>query len=565
MNSETGLLKLNLGEYEEKVKKRLNLWESEGFTRRLWKKDPTLWFSEYQPEITDRLGWLDLPERMREKIPEIVSWAGQTREEGFSHVVLLGMGGSSLSPEFFQKTFSPAPDFPDLIVLDSTHPLAIRTVEQKLDISRTLFVVSSKSGTTLETLSLFRYFWDKVKKKKDTPGRSFIAISDTGSPLIQMARERNFRKTFLPFSDVGGRFSAFSEFGLVPAALIGLDIRGLLDKGWLAAKNSGISIPVKQNPGLILGAALGELAQFRDKLTLLISPSLSGFPPWMEQLIAESTGKAGKGIVPVVEEPLSPMETYSHDRIFVAFLTEEKLDKDLEKCLLALEALGHPTIHINLSEKLDLGQEIFYWELAVAAAGSVLGIHPFNQPDVQLAKNLARQAMEKNKNGFDGGRGVEEAISIEEERRFVSCLKAWLLSARPGDYISLQAYLAPSKKMTQYLKNIRSLFLNHTRLATTVGYGPRFLHSTGQLHKGGPNTALVLQIVDEPREVLSIPETDYSFASLIQAQALGDYHALLRRERRVLRVNVKDAIHGLKRLEIHIRDVVNANTPHPSL
>jgi transaldolase/glucose-6-phosphate isomerase len=559
LRNETDILTLNLGEYEEKVKKRLDFWEQQEFSRRLWKKDPTLWFSDYRPEITDRLGWLDLPEKMQEKATELISWAGQVRKEGVSHVVLLGMGGSSLAAEVFQKTFGPAPGFPGLIVLDSTHPLAIQTVEKKLDLSHTLFIVSSKSGTTLETISLYRYFWEKVKENKETPGRSFIAISDKGSPLVQMARERNFRKTFLPFTDVGGRFSAFTEFGLVPAALLGMDIRGLLDKGRLAAEKSGASIPVKQNPGLILGAVLGELGPFRDKLAILTSPSLSGFPAWMEQLLAESTGKEGNGIVPLVAEPLFLPEIYSCDRIFAALTLDEERDKDLEKLLLALEALGHPTIRIHLHEKLDLGLEIFRWELAAAAAGSVLGIHPFNQPDVQLAKDLARRAMEKNKGDKKGTKGVEEAISIDEDKILVSGLKTWISSARPDDYVSLQAYLAPSPETTRFLENLRSLFTSHTRLPATTGYGPRFLHSTGQLHKGGPNTALVLQIVDEPREDLSVPETNFSFASLIQAQALGDYRALLHRNRRVLRINVKDSNQGLRRLEKHIRELLKTN------
>jgi transaldolase/glucose-6-phosphate isomerase len=561
LRNEKGILTFNLGKYEEKVKKRLDFWERQGFSLRLWKKDPTLWFSEYQPEITDRLGWLDLPEKMRAKASEITSWAGQVRKDGITHVVLLGMGGSSLAAEVFQKTFGPAPGFPGLLVLDSTHVLAIQTVEKKLDLSHTLFIVSSKSGKTLETISLFRYFWDKVKENKEIPGRSFIAISDKGSPLIRMAHERNFRKTFLPASDVGGRFSAFTEFGLVPAALLGMNIHGLIDKGRLAAEKSGASIPIKQNPGLILGAALGELAQFRDKLTILTSPSLSGFSAWMEQLIAESTGKTGKGIVPIVAEPLFLPETYSRDRIFVALKLDEERDDDLEKHLLALEALGHPTIRIHLHEKLDLGLEIFRWELATAAAGSVLGIHPFNQPDVQLAKDLARRAMEKKKRDKEGVKGVEEAIPIDENKKLVSGLKTWFSSARPGDYVSLQAYLAPSQETTQSLENLRFLLTSHTRLPTTAGYGPRFLHSTGQLHKGGPNTALVLQLVDEPREDLSIPETDYSFASLIQAQALGDYYALLQRERRVLRVNIKDPTQGLRQLKNYILNVLKAISP----
>lgn len=559
MKNEKGFLRLNLGEYEERVNKRLDIWENTGFSPRLWKKDPTIWFSEYQPEITDRLGWLDLPERMRKKIPEIISWAEKTREDGFSHVVLLGMGGSSLAAEVFLKTFCSAPCFPELIVLDSTHPLAIQTVEQKLDLSHTLFVVSSKSGTTLETLSLFRYFWNKVAGIKDVPGRSFIAISDTGSPLMRLAHERNFRTTFSPSPDVGGRFSAFTEFGLVPAALVGLDIQALLDKGRAASETCGASVPAKENPGLILGAALGELAPFRNKLTIFASPSLSGFPAWMEQLFAESTGKAGKGIVPVLAEPFFSPETYGRDRMFAALLMKGEPDQALEKQLSDLEALGHPTIRIYLDEKLDIGRDIFLWELAVAAAGSILGIHPFNQPDVQLAKDLARQAMEKNKERFEGGREKEETIPLEEEKKLKSRLKAWINSARPDDYISLQAYLAPSPETTQSLEKIRALLLSHAQLATTTGYGPSFLHSTGQLHKGGPNTVLVLQVVDEPGEDLSVPETDYSFASLIKAQALGDYHALLQRDRRVLRIKIKDAPQGLLRLETLLRDVLKAN------
>jgi transaldolase/glucose-6-phosphate isomerase len=303
------------------------------------------------------------------------------------------------------------------------------------------------------------------------------------------------------------------------------------------------------------------LAPFRDKLTILTSSSLSGFPAWMEQLIAESSGKSGTGIVPIAAEPFFSPETYSRDRIFAALKMEEERDEELEKHLLALEALRHPSIRIRLHEKLDLAQEIFLWELATAAAGSILGIHPFNQPDVQLAKDLARKAMEKNKRKKRGMEGIGESISTNEDKKLASGLKTWISSAKPGDYISLQAYLAPSEETTRSLENLRFHLTSHTRLPTTTGYGPRFLHSTGQLHKGGPNTALVLQIVDEPGEDLSVPETDYSFSSLIQAQALGDYHALLHRKRRVLRVDVKDATQGLKQLKTHILDALKERAP----
>jgi transaldolase/glucose-6-phosphate isomerase len=518
------------------------------FTRRLWAKDPTLWFSEPVPEIKDRLGWLILPEIMQEKLEELDSFAHEVKEEGIIHLVLLGMGGSSLAPEVFQKTFGYKKDYPGLFVLDSTHPEAVRSMQDKIDLRKTLFLVSSKSGTTLETLSLFRHFWNEASKVHDHPGRYFVAITDPGTPLMNLAQKRSFRQVFEAPPDVGGRYSALSVFGLVPAALIGLDTHKLLDRAWIALENNAFCLPEDEASGLILGAALGELSETRDKLTFLTSSSLSSFPDWIEQLIAESTGKDGKGLVPVANEPKATIHVYDKDRIFVGLNLEGDQDRELEERLKDLEAAGHPTIRITLEEKADLGQEIFRWEIAVAATGAVIGIHPFNQPDVQLAKEFTQKMMEEDEAEKQKNKEVE-TFSVEETEGLAKALKNWTLKAKPGDYIALQAYLNPQKEVTSALQKVRNELLNRTRLATTLGYGPRFLHSTGQLHKGGPNNGLFLQLVDEPEFDLPVPETNFSFGKLISAQSMGDYQALKQRGRRVLRINLRrDVVGGLEQL-----------------
>ncbi|NIM89971.1 MAG: bifunctional transaldolase/phosoglucose isomerase [Candidatus Aminicenantes bacterium] len=533
---------LFLGEYKNKVEQRLKTWKKQSFSRRLWAKDPTLWFPEPKPEITDRLGWLELPEAMQERLGDFISLANQVKGESVSQVVLLGMGGSSLAPDVFQKTFGQAEGYPELVVLDSTHPSAVKSVEDKLDLNRTLFVVSSKSGTTLETLSLFRYFWKQMGQISEKPGPHFVAITDPSTPLMKLGLDRGFRRVFQANPDVGGRYSAFTDFGLVPAALIGMDIHRLLDMGWIAAENCSFCLAENKAAGLVLGAALGELARMRDKLTFVTSPALSSFPDWVEQLIAESTGKNGKGLVPVANEPFSPLDEYSQDRLFVFLCLEGDENEELEKRMKALREAGHPVVRHDLVEKFDLGKEIFGWEIAVASAGSTIGIHPFNQPDVQLAKDFTRRAMEEV--GRNGGKDINEveAFSINEPDILAKALKDWISQAQPGDYVALQAFLSPTQETTTALQNIRLEILKRTRLATTMGYGPRFLHSTGQLHKGGPNSGLFLQIVDEPKIELPVPETDFSFKRLIRAQSFGDYLALKQRGRRILRVDMKAEI-----------------------
>ncbi|MFP4082942.1 MAG: ribulose-phosphate 3-epimerase [Candidatus Aminicenantes bacterium] len=540
---------VELGRYQNKLEKRLNSWKRKNFMRRLWARDHTLWFSEPKPEIKDRLGWLVLPEMMQEKLDDFLFFARKVKDEGISQVVLLGMGGSSLAPEVFQKTFGRAPDYPGLKVLDSTHPQAVAAVKDNFDLSRTLFVVSSKSGTTLETLSLFRYFWNQMNQVTDAPGRHFVAVTDPHTPLVEMAQKRGFREVFLAPSDVGGRYSAFTDFGLVPASLLGMDIHRLLDRVGMAAENNAFCVPEDQASGLILGAALGELAGDRDKLTIITSPSLADFPDWIEQLVAESTGKNGQGILPVVKEPLLSPEYYGKDRFFIFLSLEGDPTRELEEKMSALVKAGHPGVRINLRDKMDLGQEMFRWEIAVASAGSVLGVHPFNQPDVQLAKDFTQRAVEK-KETYEQEDAPEPMVFTEETERLTQALANWLEKAGPDHYLAVHAYLAPRPEVTTALQDLRLALLKKNRLATTAAYGPRFLHSTGQLHKGGPNTGLFLQLVDQPGDDIAVPETDYTFARLIKAQAFGDFQALTQRKREVLRINLgRDILGGLERIK----------------
>jgi transaldolase/glucose-6-phosphate isomerase len=525
---------IELGGYTQQVTPRLTRAASEKVASRIWQKDHTVWSLSPLPELADRLGWLSLPETMRALVPELTAFADQVAAERFSHVVLLGMGGSSLAPEVFQSTFGGRPGRPSLIVLDSTHPDAVRAVERRIDLGRTLFVVSSKSGGTSETMSFFRYFWSRYGAGE--AGTHFVAITDPGTSLETLARERGFRRVFQAPPDVGGRYSALTVFGLVPAALIGVDLSGLLDGALAMAAASGPGKEGADNPSVALGVALGTLARGgRNKLTLFASRSIAQLPAWIEQLVAESTGKQGVGIVPVDGEPLREAARYGADRVFVSIAVKGEQDQRVAATLSSLAGLGHPVITIELGRPLDLGQEFFRWEMATAVAGAQLGIHPFDQPDVQVAKELARRAMERAQ-GEDGpGAG---SPALDDPQAWRDAVSAWLESASPEDYIGVQAYLAPTEGMAAALGSLRERLGRRTGLATTCGFGPRFLHSTGQLHKGGPNSGLFLQLTDRPAADLPVPETSYTFGQLIRAQAAGDAAALGQRGRRVLGVDL---------------------------
>ena len=542
-----------LGTYESAIHDRLAKWADEDMGRRIWEKDFTVWSPDEMPEIEDRIGWLDLPERMSAEIGPIRVFAEEIKDQGFTHVVLLGMGGSSLAPEMFRAIFGSAPDYPDLTVLDSTHPDRIAAVESALDIKATLFVVSSKSGTTIESLSLMRYFYERVAKVCDAPGLHFVAVTDPGSPLEDLARTLRFRNVFSARPDVGGRYSALTHFGLVPAALMGLDIGVLVSRARSMAVTCAIAAPEDDNPGLVLGAILGELALAgRDKITFVTSPSLSSFPLWLEQLIAESTGKDGKGIIPIVGEDLSEPGICGEDRFFVYVALASEADKQVLDRLDELEAKGHPVIQFILRDKEDIAVEIFRWEMAVASAGAILGIHPFNQPDVELAKQLARDMMAgKAKAGAAGGVKADAGADLE------GALKKILAKPGAGSYVAIQAFIAADKETEKKLEALRMALRNRMKLAVTTGFGPRFLHSTGQLHKGGPDKGIFIQVLDSPAKDLDVPEANHSFGKLIAAQAAGDFQALEKKGRRVLSIDLgKNASKGLDKIEAAVKKAI---------
>ncbi len=541
----------NFQGFQDRVKKRLTLWQKENVIDRLKTKDPSLWLPDPEEEIIDRLGWLNLPEDMPEKLDDFHFFRDDIKDESYSHVVLCGMGGSSLAPEVYREVFGSASGYPEFIVIDSTHPAAVDAVEKKIDIAKSFFIISSKSGTTIETMFLFYYFWDKIGSQTQTPGLHFMAITDPGTPLEKLALERGFRRVFYAPKNVGGRYSALSDFGLLPACIIGMDVSRLLEQAKYARESCAEEDEFEEKVScLFLGAFLGELYPEFDKLTILTSVSLKQFSDWLEQLVAESLGKNNRGIVPVVNEPRIPPENYGKDRYFVAFFLEADENSELETYMKRIEQLGFPSIRIYFKDKYELGQEIFRWEVAVALAGSVIGINPFDQPDVQGTKDLTGKALEME----------EDILKREGELKTFRINDAalpekfsnWLSFGQLGDYVCIQAFLSPFSEIREAVQRLRLALLKKTQLASTFGFGPRFLHSTGQLHKGGPNTGLFLQLIDEPEFDLQIPETEYSFGSLIQAQALGDFQFLKKRDRRVLRINlgtnVLNSLHQLTNL-----------------
>ena len=530
----------------ETVQSTLLEWDKQGISRRIWEKDHTVWLPD-PTELSNRLGWLDLPETAVDLVEGIQEFAAEVRAAAMRHVVLLGMGGSSLAPEVFGETFGGREGYPQLIVLDSTHPEAVRVVENAIEPANTLLVVSSKSGTTLETLSLYRTFWDRISRITSTPGSHFVAITDPGSTLDEMAIDRGFRRVFHAPPTVGGRNSSLCVFGLVPAALVGADVGGLLESARSMATASSAAVPTSENPSLQLGVTLAVLANAGiDKLTFVNSPTIASFPAWIEQLVAESIGKDGKGIVPVDGEAPKDPDTYSRDRVFVGLSLAGDGDEGIPVRLDALAAAGHPVVHTPLQDKIDLGAEMFRWELATAAAGAVLGINPFNQPDVQLAKSLAKEAMASKGDAVAGP--DEDTVGVSDTPELAKAFADWA-RANPGDYLAVQAYVAPSEENEAKLQEIRTTLGGRLGLASTIGFGPRFLHSTGQLHKGGANNGLFLQLVDEPKEDIPVPETGFTFAELIKAQAIGDAKALTQRGRRVLRVNLgPDTVTGLDKV-----------------
>ncbi|HZD55386.1 MAG TPA: bifunctional transaldolase/phosoglucose isomerase [Anaerolineales bacterium] len=550
-----------LGEYETGVKQRLDQLEEGHFSSRLWRKDASLWKKDPgdQKVIANALGWLHVAEKMEENLAELRDFAAEVRSAGLAQVVHLGMGGSSLAPLVLQRTFEPGPGGLPLTVLDTTDPSSILDIERANPLADTLFIVASKSGTTAETRALADYFYHWTSTHTIPPvGDNFVAITDPGTPLADLAGDLEFRRLFLNYTDIGGRYSALSCFGLVPAALMGLDLDGLLNRALRMVHACASSVPAQENPGMMLGAALGELAlNGRDKITFLVPESMATFGMWLEQLIAESTGKEGKGIVPVAGEPVGAPLVYGNDRFFVYFRIKDQIDRALDKLVEDLEAAGHPVFTIRLDEPLDLVQEFFRWEIATATAGSILGINAFNQPNVQESKdNTNRLLAEVQEEGYLEEQEpdlVEDHVGVYAQEVAASLagnLAQFFSLAKPGDYVALMAYLAEEPATNRALQHIRVTLRNSLHLATTLGYGPRFLHSTGQLHKGGPNTGLFIQITADDTDRPRVRNAPYTFDVFKRAQALGDLDALKRHGRRVIRihlgVNVERGLEKLK-------------------
>jgi transaldolase/glucose-6-phosphate isomerase len=531
----TDLTMAKLGPAARAVKAALGELAAARFGERLWKKDPTLWKPDdpaHQAEIRIRLGWLSVVDEMQPRVADLAAFAEEIRGAGFARVVLCGMGGSSLAPEVMRRTFGVARGGLDVAVLDSTDPAAVRTAEAGSDPARTLYIISSKSGGTTEPNVFFQYFWERVRAARgERAGESFVAITDPGTAMERRAREHGFRRIFLNPPEIGGRYSALSYFGLVPAALMGIDVGRLLARAKRMATACGPAVSPAQNPGLYLGAVLGALARARrDKVTFVASGKIATFGYWTEQLIAESTGKEGKGIVPVEGEPLGRPGVYARDRLFVYL----RLGAQHDRAVAALARAGHPVVALRLGDAYDLGAEILRWEIATAAAGFLLGIDPFDQPNVQESKdNTVRLLAEHAAKGALPDPGGAIAADAPD---FGARLLAHLKSVRAGDYVALTVYAERTPARERLLRELRAAIRDRFRVATTVGYGPRFLHSTGQLHKGGANNGVFIQLSCDDPDDIRVPGEAYTFGVLKAAQALGDYESLASRARRILRV-----------------------------
>ena len=509
----------------ESYEETLSGIESNWILSRIWSHDHTVWRDD-PSEIATRLGWLHAPETMIGKLDRLDRLSAAARADRFRHVLLLGMGGSSLAPETLAQTFGHAPGSPDLTILDSTHPDSVLDVERRLDLQRTLVIVATKSGTTTETLSLFRYFYGRIVASGGAAdiGRRFVAITDPGSPLVHLAERHSFREILLNDPNIGGRYAALSYFGFVPAALLGIDVRVLLNRARDLAIRCAKYRDLRNNPAVQLGVLLGSWAvEGRDKATFVISDAAAAFGAWVEQLIAESTGKEGTGILPVVGERLGSPSVYGDDRVFVHLRVAG--DDAQDGAVDELGRGGYPIVRVDLADTAAIGGQFFLWELATAIAGHVLGINPFDQPNVEAAKAFARELP----NAY---RQTGEIDRLDQEHLTPTALDAFLADLSAGDYVAIQAYLAPKPEVMSALRALQVEIRTRHRVATTVGYGPRFLHSTGQLHKGDRGNGRFIQLLSSSREDVGIPDetgltdSSLSFGELISAQALGDRRAL---------------------------------------
>jgi glucose-6-phosphate isomerase len=527
---------------------------------RIWQKDPTVWSSkpEHEKIISNALGWLTVPDQVLARVAELTSFAAEIRSTGFTHAVVLGMGGSSLCPEVLRNSFGAQPGYPELLVLDSTVPAAVAHIESQIKLETTLFMVASKSGSTTEPQMFQRYFYERVKQVKGAKvGENFVAITDPGTLLENQAKEEGFRKTFVNWADIGGRYSALSFFGMVPFAVMGGDVQTLLERATAAAKACR-NEDVPENPGAALGAMLGTLAnKGADKLTLTASKEIASLGLWIEQLIAESTGKEGKGIVPVAGEALGEAKDYGKDRVFASIVVG-KGDAEMNAKLAALESSGFPVVRQELASPLDLGATFFIWEFATAVAGSLLNIDAFDQPNVQESKDNTKRLLGEfvSKGALPQTPPVVEDgdLKLYSEDKTLgatleSAIAAHLKKVHAGDYVAITQYFVETPEAEALVQQLRLAVRAKTGAATTTGYGPRFLHSTGQLHKGGGNNGVFLQLTAADAKDVAIPREPFGFSVLKQAQSLGDLESLVKHGRRAVRVDLGlDVSAGLKRL-----------------
>jgi transaldolase/glucose-6-phosphate isomerase len=550
-------------ELESAVQAVQSKWESAGNTARLWKKDPSLWTNSGEQNW---LGWLDIVDQELASVSHFKALSAEVREDGFTHILLLGMGGSSLAPEVFSMTFGQQPGAPKLLVLDSTDPVQIKSFRAQIDPPRTLFCVSSKSGTTLEPNIYMQYFYDETQKVVGKQaGKHFIAVTDPGSKLETVAAELGFRRVYHGVPGIGGRYSVLSDFGLVPHAAMGLDTEKLLQRAKVMVE--ACKKPLSDNPGVQLGLILGTAAVRlgRDKVTLICSPSLHDLGAWLEQLLAESTGKIGKGLIPVDREPPAKPADYGGDRIFAYIAYAKDDDAEQSRRVEQIEKSGQPVVRIQIDDLYDIGQLFVQWEIATAVAGSVLGINAFDQPDVEASKVVTRQLT----TGFEqtGSLPAEQPIVDQDGIKLFTdaanatalqqhgaktvgdLIRAHLDRVKQGDYFGLLAYIPMFPEYEEKLQAIRKHILETKRVATVLGFGPRFLHSTGQAYKGGPNSGVFVQITCDEAQDLPVPQQKYTFGVVKAAQARGDFQVLADRHRRALRVHLgKDVGKGLDQL-----------------
>ncbi|HEX7419542.1 MAG TPA: bifunctional transaldolase/phosoglucose isomerase [Thermoanaerobaculia bacterium] len=542
----------HLGDAQGVVDAALQRADKDKFVERIWKKDATLWKNDdaHKKIIANALGWLTVVEDMQKNVAEIRDFAESVKRE-FSHIVVLGMGGSSLCSEVTKRVFGKREGYPTLEILDSTVPDAVRNLESRIDVARSLFMVASKSGSTTEPMVFHRYFYDRVKQiKGDRAGENFIAVTDPNTQLVKDAERDKFRKIFINPADIGGRYSALSKFGLVPAAISGVDITALLDRA-VHTMHIAKTPSVKKNPPAQLGATLGALAiAGRDKLTLITPAPLDTLGLWVEQLVAESTGKEGKGIVPIAGEPRVDAKAYGKDRVFVAVRLRKS---DETSHLRELTAAGHPVIDIVLEDALDLGETFFVWEFATAVAGAILGIDAFDQPNVQESKDNTKKLLEEYKS--KGSMTVAAAqVNVDDS----NAISALLAKVKPGDYVALTEYFAESPVRNERIAKIREMLARELHVATTTGYGPRFLHSTGQLHKGGADNGVFLQLTGGGGQELPIAGEKFGFGVLLRAQAIGDFQSLVSRNRRAISIDLgTDVDRGLDRLAEAVKNATS--------